>query len=258
MGTDDNPVAQGKLISHLSTSARSSRPTDSSSVLASLRSNDCSRSVNNESVHNESIHNESIYNASVYNESIYNTSVLNESIYNASVLNESIYNASVYNSPVYTPSVNSASLSEPHSPSTSLSRTLSTHTISSGVTPIMAIPTNITPGTRLEHYIPARPSSGVTSTVDYPARPSASGTVSSGQSITSAQYNLNANEDQYDHTPAQPAAPLQLPYLQQQVAPPRAHVQHRSNEATPMRLHTQPSIGISIEPSVRAPHPSTH
>ena len=272
MGTDDNPVAQGKLISHLSTSARCSRPTDSSLVLTSLPSNDCSRSVNNESVYNESVDNESAHNEneSICNESVHNESICNEWIYNVSVSNESIYNASVYNSPVYTPSVNIASMSEPYSPSISLSRTLSTHTISSGVTQIMTIPTNIIPGTRLEHNIPARPSSGVTPTVDYPqnlARPPASGTVS-GQPITNAQRNLNANEDQYDHAAAQPAVPPQLSCLQQHVPPPRVYVQHQYNEDTPMhvikksnrpqRLHTRSSIVITVEPPVRAPRPATY
>ena len=269
MGTDDNPVAQGKLISHLSTSARSPRPTGSSLVLTSLPSNDCSRSVNNESVYNESVYNESVHdeNESICNESVHNESICNDWIYNVSVYNESLYNASVHNSPVYTPSVNSASVSEPHSPSIRLSRTLSTHTISSGVTPTMVIPTTIIPETRLEHNIPARPSSGVTSTVDYPQNPArrpASSTDSSGQSITNAQHNLNANED---HAPAQPAVPSQL-HLQQQVPPPRAHVQHRYNEDTPThvieksdrprRLHTRSSIVITVEPPVCKPSFSTH
>jgi E3 ubiquitin-protein ligase NEDD4 len=219
-GTDDNPVVQGKLICHLSTnlttSATSSRSTDSSLTLTSLPSNDSSRSVNNASVNNTSVYNDSVNNASIYNDSInnasiHNASVYNESVNNASVYNESVYNDSIYNdsvdnASVHTASVNSASVSELHSPSISLSRTLSSHTTSEVTTQIMAIPTIIIPGTHLEQQqslpnIPTRPvSSGGTSTADNPQnppRPSAPGIVSPGQPITNAQHNLNANEDQY-------------------------------------------------------------
>jgi WW domain len=228
-GTDDNPVVQGKLICHLSTnlttSATSSRSTDSSLTLTSLPSNDSSRSVNNASVNNTSVYNDSVNNASIYNDSINNASVYNESVNDASVYNESVYNESVYNDSIYnesvdnasvhTASVNSASVSELHSPSISLSRTLSSHTTSSEVTipnqsPIIAIPTTIIPRTHLEQQqslpnIPTRPvSSGGTSTADHPQnppRPFALGIVSPGQPITNAQHNLNANEDQYGPLP---------------------------------------------------------
>ena len=194
---------QGKLIFHLSTLAKSCRPIDSS--LTPFPSNDCNCSVNKESDHDESIYNESIYN-------------------------ESISDSSVYDTPVYTPSVNSATVPKLHSPSISLSRTLSSHTIYSGDTPIMDMPTTLIPGTCLEqqqhlHNIPARPS---LSTVDHPqnsARPSAPDTLFPVQPVTNAQHNLYANEGQYGHAPAQPAAPSHPPYLQQQDLQPRAHMQ---------------------------------
>jgi hypothetical protein len=96
-GTDDSPIVQGKLTCRLSTnlttSASSSRLTDSSLAPTSLPSNDSSRSVNNASVNNDSANNDSANNYSVNNAS------------------------------VYTGSVNSASVSELYSPSISLSGT---------------------------------------------------------------------------------------------------------------------------------------
>ena len=191
-GHDDNPVVQGKLISHLSTipttSATSSRPTDSSLTLTSLASNDSSRLVDNASVDDYSVDNYSVNNYSVNN--------------------SSVNNASVYRD---TASVNCASVSELYGPSISLSRSLSSHTTSSEVTtPIMAIPTTIIPRTHPEQQqsLPktsTRPvSSGGTSTAGHPQnppRPSPPGIVSSGQPITNAQHNLNANEDHYGPLP---------------------------------------------------------
>jgi E3 ubiquitin-protein ligase NEDD4 len=165
-------------------------------ALTSLQSNDSSRWVDNTSVNNASVNNYSVNNYSVNNYSINNDSVNNYSVNNASV---------------YTASVNSASVSELYSPSISLSRTLSSHSTPSEVTtPIMAIPTTIIPGAHLEQQqslpnIPTRPvSSGGTSIADHPQnppRPSTPGIVSSGQPVTNAQYNLNANEDQYGPLP---------------------------------------------------------
>ena len=236
--TDGNPVVQGKLIFHLSTLARSSRPTDSLLALTSLPSNDCNCSVKKDSDYDESIYNESIYN-------------------------ESISDSSVYNTPVYT-------APKLHSPSISLSRTLSSHTIYSGDTPIMDIPTTIIPGTCPEqqqplHNMPARPSFGGTSTVDHPqnpARPSAPDTVLPGQPVTNAQHNLNANEGQYGDAPAQPAVQSHPPYLQKQDPQPRAHVQdhapmhvtEKSNQ-TQRSLSTRSSISISVQPPVHASPP---
>ena len=111
----------------------------------------------------------------------------NESAYNESSNNESICNASVYNAPAYTASVNNASMSELHSPSISLSHTLSSHTDS--------------------EVIPARPSSGSTSTVDHsqnPPSPSPADIISPGQTMsskTSTQHTFNASEDQYGLLP---------------------------------------------------------
>ena len=186
-GTNDNPAVQGKVKLHLSTnrtmSATSSRSTDFPFALPSLALNDCSRSINNESVNNESI-----YNASIYNESLCNASVYNESIYNASIYNESAYSASITG--------NTPSVSGFYSPSISLSPTLSSHTISPEVTPTMAM-LNLEQQQPLPN-IPTRPvSSGGTSMAESPGPPipSAPGIVSPGQPITNAQHNLNANED---------------------------------------------------------------
>ena len=131
-GTDDNPVVQGKLISHLSTNlttpASSSHPNNSSLALTPLPSIDCSRSVNNYSVNNYSVNNDSVNDDSVNNYTINNASV---------------------------------SRSELYSPPVSLYRNMSPYTTSSEVTtPIMAIPTTIIPGTHLERRqsIPRIPS----------------------------------------------------------------------------------------------------
>ena len=194
-GSDVNPAVQGKLISRLSanviTSATGSRPTDSSLALTSLPSNlpsnDCGRSV---------------YNESIYNEPVYNESVYNESVYHASVNNESAYRASVDNAPVYAASVKSDSVSELYSPSID---TQNSPTTSSEVTLVITIPTTFIPGTHLEQQqslsnIPTRPvPPGGTSTADHPQdpqRPSAP-----GQPIINAQHNLDANEDQYGPLP---------------------------------------------------------
>jgi E3 ubiquitin-protein ligase NEDD4 len=133
-GTDDKPVVQGKLICHLSTklttSASSSRLTDSPLAPTSLPSNDSSRSVNNASVNNASVNNVSVNNVSVNNVSVNNTSVNNTSVnnalvdnasiendsvnnasvYSAPVYNDPVYNAPAYNDPVYNASVNNASV----------------------------------------------------------------------------------------------------------------------------------------------------
>ena len=122
-GTDGNPVVQGKLISHLSTnlttSATSSRPTDSPLALTYFPSNDYD-SVNNDG-------------------SVNNYSVDNDPVDNYSANNYSVNSYSVKNASVYTASVNNASVSELHSQSITLSRTLSSHSASSEVT-VMAIP----------------------------------------------------------------------------------------------------------------------
>ena len=190
-GTDDNPVAQGKLIFRLSTipttSATRSRPTDSSLALTSLLSNDFTHSIDKASVDNYSVNNYSVNNYSADNYSANNYSVNNAS--------------------VYTASVNCASVSELHISSISLPRSLSSHNPSSEVaTPIMAIPTTIIPRTHLEQQnsppntTPTRPvSSGGASTADHSRslpRPSALGIVSPGQSITNVEHNLNANGGQ--------------------------------------------------------------
>ena len=191
-----------RLSTNVTTSATSSRPTDSSLALTSLPSNDCGRSVDNESIDNESLCNESVDNESLYNESLYPASVDNSSVYN-----ESLYPAAVDNASNYTASVNGDSVSEPRSPS-SPSRTRSSHSTSSEVTtPIMVIPTTIIPGTRLEQQqslpnISPRPvSSGGTSTADHPQNPPRPGIVSPGQPITNAQRNLNADGGQYGPLP---------------------------------------------------------
>jgi E3 ubiquitin-protein ligase NEDD4 len=225
-GTDDNPVVQGKLISHLSTmpttSATSSRSTDSSSLaLTTLPSNGSSHLANDPSVDNTSVDNTSVdyYSAddysvdnySVNNYSVNNYSVNNYSVNNYSVNNYSVNNYSVNNASVYTASVNSASVSEIYTPSISLSRTLSSHTTSSEVTtPIMAIPTSTIPGTPLErqqslpNITTRHVSSGGTSTTDHPHNspsPPAPDIVSHGQPITNAQHSLNANRDQHGLLP---------------------------------------------------------
>jgi E3 ubiquitin-protein ligase NEDD4 len=194
----------GPLSTNFTTSASSSRPTDSSLALTSLPSYDCSRSVNNASVNNFSTDNFDDF--SVDNYSVDNPSVDNPSVDNHSVNNYSVDNYSVNDVPAYTASVNSASVSELYSPSISLSRTLSSHTTSSEVTtPIVAIPTTIILRTDLEQQqslpnILTRPvSSGGTSTADHPQnppRPSAPGIASPGQPITNALHNFNPNEDQ--------------------------------------------------------------
>ena len=93
-------------------SAASSRPADSSLALASLLSNDCGRSTNDESIRNESAY--------------------------GSIYSDSIYNESIYDAPDYTPATNSDSVSE-HSLSFALSRTLSLHSTPSEVIPMMPI-----------------------------------------------------------------------------------------------------------------------
>ena len=160
-GTDDNPVAQGKLISRLSTdpttSATSSRPSDCSSAPTSLPSNDCGRSVNNESAYNESAN------------------------------NESIYNASVYNAPGNTASINSASVSELHSPSISLSRNPSSHTTSE------VIPARPGSGSTSTVDHPQNPPSPSPADIASPGQ-----TMSSN---TNTQHTFNAFEDQHGKLP---------------------------------------------------------
>jgi len=68
---------------------------------------------------------------------------------------------------------------------------------------------------------------------------------------------------QLSHARAQPALPSQPPYMQHQLPPPRAHVQDEEDEEAPVhvttksnrpqRTKTQSSIGISVQPPVRAP-----
>ena len=112
-------------------------------------------------------------------------------------------------------SVSNASGSGAAGTSASLSRTPSSHaTTSETSTPIMSMPTPVIPGAQ-DHdqqqpqpNIATRPisSGGIPASVhpQNPARPSAVGIVSPGQTMasnTSAQHNFNANEDQYGPLP---------------------------------------------------------
>lgn len=114
-------------------------------------------------------------------------------------------------------SVNNASGSGAAGTSASLSRTPSSHATTSEVsTPIIAMPTPAIPGAQdlsqqqplPKPNIATRPiSSGAISAAVHPqnpARPSAVGIVSPGQTLasnTSMQHNFNANEDQYGPLP---------------------------------------------------------
>jgi hypothetical protein len=168
-------------------------------------------SVNNYSIDNYSVDNFSVDNFSVDNYSVDNFSVDNYSVNNASVYSASVNSASVDNAPVHTASVNNASVSELYVPSIRLSPTLSCLTTSSEVTtPIMVIPPTIIPETHFEQqqsllYIPTRPvSPGDTSIADHSQnspRPSPPGAVFLGQTITNAQNDSNANEDQHGPLP---------------------------------------------------------